>query len=210
MPRSFQSLNLFSITVLGLVLMTGTTVTVTSAEKSKFNRRVNIGDAAPDWRDLKGVDDQMHSLSDYADDKILVLMFTCNHCPVAKSYEARVKSLVDEYAEQGVKIVAISCSKFPADSLEKMKNRAESEKFNFDYVQDLSQQTGLIYGASVTPQIFVLDEQRHIAYMGAIDDNMQVAKVKHHYLKDALDALLAGTPLEITETKPKGCEIEYE
>ncbi|MEX0726950.1 MAG: thioredoxin family protein [Planctomycetaceae bacterium] len=181
-----------------------------AGEKSKFNRQVNVGDAAPRWEKLPGVDDESHSLSDYQDASVLVVIFTCNHCPVAKAYEQRIKAAVQDFADDGVKFVAISCSRFPADSFEKMKVRAEERDFNFDYLHDESQQIGRAYGASVTPHVFVLDKNRRIAYMGAFDDNLQPDKVKHHYVCETLQALIADRSIEVSETKPKGCPIEYE
>lgn len=186
------------------------TTSICAAEKAKFNRRVNIGDQAPDWQQLPGVDGTLHSLNDYEQARLLVVVFTCNHCPVAKAYEQRIKSAVKDFADDGVKFVAISCSRFPADSFEKMKARAAEREFNFDYLHDESQQVGQAYGASVTPQVFVLDADRRIAYMGAFDDNLQAEEVKRHYVLDALRALLDDRSVEIRETKPKGCHIEYE
>jgi peroxiredoxin len=98
----------------------------------------------------------------------------------------------------------------PEDKLEKMKERAAEKKFSFPYLYDPSQAIGLAYGAKVTPHVFVLDQQRKIAYVGAVDDNVKATEAKTHYLRDALDALLAGKQPPNTETKPVGCVIQYE
>lgn len=175
----------------------------------KFNKVLSVGDAAPEFAELPGVDGQPHSLAEYESAKFVVVVFTANHCPFAMEYEDRLIGLQNDFAEQGVQVVALSCSLEEADNLEHMQVRAQEKGFNFPYLHDASQNSGRAYGASVTPQVFVLDDQRRVAYMGAIDDHVLLERVKHHYLRDALTALCAGeTPAE-TETKAKGCGIEY-
>ena len=171
---------------------------------------VNVGDKAPDWKNLIGVDDKQHSLSDYADAKLIVLVFTCNHCPVAKAYEDRLIALQKDYQEKKVQVIALNVNNIPQDRLDQMKIRAKEKGFNFPYLYDPTQKTGHDYGAKVTPHVFVLDSERKIAYIGAIDDNMDPEQVKRHYLREALDALLAGKTPETTMTKAFGCSIKYE
>lgn len=171
---------------------------------------VKIGDPAPDWSGIIGVDDQKHSLADYKDAKLLVLVFTCNHCPVAVAYEDRLVALQKDYKAKGVQVVAVNVNNIPADRLEPMKERAEKKAFNFPYLYDSSQKMGHDYGATCTPHVFVLDKARKIAYMGAIDDNMNAASVKSHFLRDALDALLADKKPPKAVTKQFGCSIKYE
>ena len=125
---------------------------------AKFNRKLDIGKPAPKWKGLEGVDGARHSLDDYKTTKILVIAFTCNQCPVSQLYEDRFINFVNEYKSRGVTFVAISCSLLPPDRLEKMKEHAKNARFNFDYLSDPTQQTGKDYGATVTPQIFVLDQ----------------------------------------------------
>ncbi|MDA0833378.1 MAG: thioredoxin family protein [Planctomycetota bacterium] len=195
----------------GFLLFCSLIVPISSAgEKAKFNRQVNIGEDAPSWSKLPGVDGTSHSLSDYDEAAVLVVFFTCNHCPVAQAYEPRIKQAVEDFASDKVEFVAISCSRFPADAFDKMKTHAKKREFNFDYLYDETQQTGRDYGAAVTPHIFILDRKRQIAYMGAFDDNLQADKVKHHYVRDALQTLIDGGDIDVTETKPKGCHIDYE
>lgn len=172
--------------------------------------KLKIGDPAPSFSALIGVDDKKHSLSDYKDAKIIVLIFTCNHCPVAVAYEDRIIALQKDYKDKGVQVIAVNVNNIPEDRLDKMKIRAEKKGFNFPYLYDESQKIGHDYGAEVTPHVFVLDQQRKIAYMGAIDDSQNVEKVKTHYLRDALDALLAGKEPPKTVTKHFGCSIKYE
>jgi peroxiredoxin len=171
---------------------------------------LEIGAAAPHFQGIVGIDDKQHSLADYKDARLIVLVFTCNHCPVAKAYEDRLVALQKDYAAKGVQIVAVNVNNIPDDRLDKMKERAKEKGFNFPYLYDSSQKIGRDYGATVTPHVFLLDKDRKLAYRGAIDDNMAVDKVKKHYLRDALDALLAGRRPPETTTKQFGCGIKYE
>ncbi len=180
------------------------------AANAKFNKVLQIGQPAPVWEGLKGVDGGVHSLKDYAKAPAVVCIFTCNHCPVAKAYEERLAEIVTTHKKQGVQFLLISVSRSAVDSLDKLKRRAEQRTVSIPVVQDLTQAIGKAHGATATPQVFVLDEERKIAYMGAIDDNLEVAKVTRHYLADAIDAVLAGKAPPIAETLPRGCAIEYE
>lgn len=172
--------------------------------------QLKVGDKAPDWKNLIGVDDKEHSLSDYQDAKLIVLVFTCNHCPVAKAYEDRLIALQKDYKDKGVQVIALNVNNIPEDRLDKMKVRAQEKGFNFPYLYDPTQATGHAYSAKVTPHVFVLDSERKVAYIGAIDDNMDVTKVKQNYLRAALDALLANKTPETATTKAFGCSIKYE
>ena len=151
-----------------------------------------IGAAAPDFSGIVGIDDKPHGLADFKDAKLVVLVFTCNHCPVAQAYEDRLVALQKDYRPKGVQVVAVNVNNMPADRLDEMKKRAKQMEFNFPYLYDSTQKIGHDYHATVTPHVFVLDQQRKIAYMGAVDDSQQAGQVKKHYLRDALDALLAG------------------
>ncbi len=171
---------------------------------------LTIGRPAPDFTDIVGIDDKPHGLADYADARLVVVVFTCNHCPVAVAYEERLVALQKDYGPKGVQLVAVNVNNMPADRLDEMKKRAKEKGFNFPYLYDSSQKIGHDYGAKVTPHVFVLDGKRKIAYMGAIDDNMSAGKVKKHHLRDALDALLAGKKPSETIIKQFGCSIKYE
>lgn len=173
-------------------------------------RGVKVGDPAPDWKGIIGVDDKQHSLADYKDAKAIVLVFTCNHCPVAVAYEDRLIQLQKDYKDKGVQVIAVNVNNIPEDRLDKMKERAAQKGFNFPYIYDSSQKMGHDYGAKVTPHVFILDGQRKIAYIGSIDDNMDVKKASKHYVREALDALLAGKSPAVAETKAFGCSIKYE
>ena len=178
--------------------------------KSKFNRQLNVGDTAPKWSGLIGIDGKRKGIDDYRKAKILVIAFTCNHCPVATMYEDRFIQFVRDYRDKGVAFVAIAVSTLPSDNLDAMKKRAADKGFNFDYLHDPGQATGRAYGATVTPHLFVLNRDRRIAYMGAFDDKMNPNTVTQHYVHDAVNALLAGKQPEISETRQFGCAIRYE
>jgi peroxiredoxin len=180
------------------------------ARAGKFNEKLSVGDAAPAWEKLPGVDGKSHSLSDLKSAKAVVVIFTCNHCPVAQACEERFKKLTTDFKDRGVAVVAISVSQYDPDDLPHMQERAKEQGFNFAYLQDASQEIGRKYGASSTPHVFVLNGERKIAYMGALDDNWEdAAEVKEPYTRRAVEAVLAGKMPEVTETRQQGCTIEY-
>lgn len=180
------------------------------AVAGKFNRVLSIGDRAPEWKELVGTDDRKHALADYAEAKLIVLVFTCNHCPVATANQDRLIGLQKDYQDRGVRLIAICSNLGDDDNLAAMRERAREKAYNFPYLYDGSQAAGRAYGARQTPTVFVLDGDRKLAYMGAIDDSWgDAARVERDYLRDALDALLAGRKVPIAETRSQGCEIPY-
>jgi thiol-disulfide isomerase/thioredoxin len=173
-------------------------------------KALSVGDAAPEWKDLEGVDNEKHSLGDIKEAKAIVVVFTCNHCPVAQAYEDRIIQLAADYKDKGVELVAINVNNMDADKLPAMKERAEEKDFQFDYLYDPSQEIGRAFGATVTPHAFLLDGEKKLVYVGGIDDNMDVAEVKENHLRDAIDAVLSGSKPAKESTKPAGCGIRYE
>jgi peroxiredoxin len=173
-------------------------------------KKLKVGDPSPVWKDLTGTDDKKHSLKDLADAKAVIVVFTCNHCPVAQAYEDRLVALEKDYHDKGVELVAINVNNMEADKLPAMKERAEEKGFKFAYLYDPSQAIGRAFGATVTPHAFVLDGKHRVAYMGAIDDSQQPSEVKEHYVRDAVDAILAGRAPEVATSKQFGCGIKYE
>ena len=175
-------------------------------------KTLETGDRAPGFR-LKGVDGKDYGLDDFDDSKIVVVMFSCNHCPYVKAYEDRFVELQRDYEDGGVVLIAINPNderKYPEDSFENMKTRAREKGFNFPYLRDESQEVAEAYGATRTPEVFVLDEGRTIRYHGRIDDNVyKPDRVEEHYLRDALDALLSGEEVPLNETEPVGCTIKW-
>ena len=144
---------------------------VVLASGARAAEKLKIGDVGPAWSALDGTDDKPHSLGDFKDAKALVIVFTCNHCPVAKAYQDRLIAVQKDYQEKGVQVVAICVSKGDADNLDAMKKRALDANFNFPYLYDDTQKSGKDYGATCTPHVFVLDRDRKLVYTGAIDDN---------------------------------------
>jgi peroxiredoxin len=194
------------------LLLTGAAITLVSpAQAGKFNKALNIGDAAPAWENLPGVDGSNHSLSDLKDKDVVVMVITCNHCPVAQAYQDRIIAFAKKYTEapeSKVALVAINVNNIPADRLPQMKVRAQEKGFNFPYLYDQSQKIGHAYGASVTPEFYVLDKDRKVVYMGAMDDDMDSPKV--NYLDPAVDATLKGEAPAKAETRARGCGVKYD
>lgn len=171
---------------------------------------LKIGEAAPNFRGIVGIDDQKHALADYQDATLIAIVFTCNHCPVAQAYEDRLIALQKDYRAKGVQLVAVNVNNMPDDRLDKMKKRAKEKGFNFPYLYDATQKIGRDYGATVTPHVFLLGKDRKVVYIGAVDDSMQVGKVKKPHLRNAVDALLEGKKPPQEVTKQFGCSIKYE
>lgn len=173
-----------------------------------------IGDKAADFN-LKNVDEKMVSLSDFKDEKGVILIFTCNHCPFSVAYEDRIIALDKKYKKLGFPVVAINPNDpvaYPSDSFEAMKVRAEEKQFTFPYLFDDNQKVYPVYGATKTPHIYLLQNVKgkfKVAYIGAIDDSARdESKVSKTYLADAIDALLAGKKPAVQETKAVGCGIK--
>jgi peroxiredoxin len=179
-----------------------------------------IGDAAPDFK-LPGVDGREYTLKSFADAKLLLVVFTCNHCPTAQAYEERIKQLQADYKEKGVALVAISPNDPAAvrldelgytdlsDSFEEMKVRAKDHNFTFPYLYDgETQKTSLAYGVLATPQVYLFDQSRKLRYVGRIDDS-DVKAVTSHDTRNAVDALLAGKPVPVEMTRTFGCSTKW-
>ncbi|MBK9152060.1 MAG: thioredoxin family protein [Saprospiraceae bacterium] len=170
------------------------------------------GDKATDFF-LKGIDGKFYSLSSFPNAKGYIVVFTCNHCPYAVMYEDRINDLAKKYGPQGYHLIAINPNDpevQPADSFEKMKERADEKSFVFPYLFDEGQKIYPLYGATKTPHVFLLDAQRVVKYIGAIDDNPQDASaVKVRYLENAIAALNAGKNPEPETTKAIGCSIKF-
>jgi thiol-disulfide isomerase/thioredoxin len=183
---------------------------------------LEIGQKAPDFL-LPGIDGKDYSLKDFDDGKFLVILFICNHCPTAQSYEERIIQLVDDYKDRGVGFLAVSPNDPLAvrldemgytdlgDDLEDMKIRAEYKKFNFPYVYDgETQEMSRKYGPVATPHVFIFDQERKLRYVGRIDDSeLAVRPDTKHDTRNALDELLAGKQVTVEKTKTFGCSIKW-
>ena len=173
-----------------------------------------IGDIATDFK-LPNVDGKMVSLSDYKDAKGYIVIFTCNTCPYAQAYEDRIIDLDKKYAAKGYPVIAImpnNPKSKPGDSMEAMQSKSKEKGFTFPYLMDEGQKIYPQYGATKTPHVYVLEKTKkgnQVKYIGAIDDNYQDADaVNTKYVENAVDALLSGKEITITETRAIGCSIK--
>ena len=161
--------------------------------------------------DLPGVDGRRHSLDDYADAPALAVVWSCNHCPYVQAWEGRMIELQREYGDRGFRLVAVNSNdaeNYPEDSFDAMKVRAEQEGFNFDYLYDDDQSVVQAYGAERTPEVFLFNSERRLVYHGAIDDSREESEVTERYLRDAIEAVLAGDEPPVSETAPVGCSVK--
>jgi thiol-disulfide isomerase/thioredoxin len=180
-----------------------------------------VGAAAPDF-DLPGVDGRRYSLKDFASSRLLVVVFTCNHCPTAQAYEERIQKLQADYAKKGVALVAISPNDPKAvrpdelgysdlgDSFEEMKIRAQERGFAYPYLYDgETQAVTRKYGPVATPHVFVFDEARKLRFAGRVDDGENPAKITVQDTRNAIEALLSGQAPPVEKTKVFGCSIKW-
>jgi len=174
--------------------------------------KLKIGSPAPDFK-LSGVDGKEYSLDTFKDKRALIIIFSCNHCPYVQAYEDRIKKIQEDYSEKGVAVAAINSNEdvnYPDDSFENMKKRVAEKNFNFPYLRDETQSVARAYDATHTPEIFLFDKERKLAFHGKIDDNWQEPeKVQNHYLRDALDEMLTGKEISVPETFTIGCTIKW-
>ncbi len=173
---------------------------------------LQIGDKAPDFH-LPGIDGRNYSLANFADAELLIVVFSCNHCPYVIGSEERMVKLYADYAPKSVAMIAINSNEIdnhPEDSFDHMVERAAERGFKFPYVRDDTQETALAYGALRTPHYFVFDRERKLRYTGRMDDNpREPGKQTTHELRDALDALLAGRRPPVEVTNPIGCNVKW-
>ena len=185
-------------------------------------KTLELGAKAPDFS-LPGVDGRNYTLADFADSKVLVIIFTCNHCPTARAYEGRIKKLASDYKDKGAAVVCISSNDPRAlridemawsdvgDSFEDMKIRAKDKGFNFPYLYDGdTQEVAHAYGPVTTPHTFIFDKERKLRFVGRIDNSEW--RERPDAVQDAhnaIDALLAGETPPVEKTKTFGCSIKW-
>jgi peroxiredoxin len=180
-----------------------------------------IGSPAPNF-ELPGIDGAMHKLSDYSASPVLVVIFTCNHCPIAQMYERRIAQLAADYKDRGVSVVAIEPNDPKAirideldssdisDSLEEMKIRAEYKRITYPYLYDGETQSATnSYGPQATPHAFVFDQDRRLRYEGRVDNSYRSELVKSHEVRDAIDAVLAHREVTVKHTGVFGCSTKW-
>jgi peroxiredoxin len=180
------------------------------AGAGEFNKKLSIGDGAPSFSSLEGVDGKNYSLNDFKGKDVLVIAITCNHCPVAVAYEDRLIAFAKKYAgaDSKVAFIAVNVNNLDEDKLPKMKERAKTKGFTFPYLYDASQKIGKDLGASVTPEFFVYNKDRKLVYMGSFDDDQNSPKV--NFLEPAVKSALEGKKPEKAETRPFGCGVKYD
>lgn len=193
--------------------------TASGQESHPQPKTLEIGSLAPDFK-LKGIDDKIYSLSDFAKSKVLVIVFSCNHCPTAQAYQDRLNSIYDKFAPKGVSLLVISSNSMKSlnlweqgwsdldDSFEAMKIRAKDKGFKFPYLYDGDdQKTAIAYGPEATPHAYVFDKNRKLQYVGCIDPSMENGKAET--LSNAIDAVLTDRKIEKPVTKVFGCSTKW-
>ncbi len=198
------------ILLLGL-LMLGLLSTVTLAQKQK---ELEVGTPMPlADRPMKNVDGRVFTLNDLKGEKGLVVVFWSNTCPWVAKYEDRLLDLARTYQEKGFGFVAVNANDpkaYPQESLEEMKKRAISRDYPFPYLVDEGSKLAATYGATRTPHVYVFDAEGKLVYVGAIDDSpADPRQVERAYLKEVLDALLAGKEVPVTHSRAFGCTIKW-
>jgi peroxiredoxin len=177
------------------------------------SKTLRISDPMPAFGLIPGVDGRQYSEREFVGSDVLVVVFSCNHCPYVQAYEDRMMELQREYAQQGVRLVAINSNEtanYPEDNFEEMVKRAKARGFNFAYLRDDDQKVAGAFGATHTPEFFVFDKARNLRYHGKMDDNWKEPKaVKERYLRDAVEAVLKGTAVTVPETFSIGCTIKW-
>ncbi len=200
-----------------LVLLLPATAAVADPPRPKT---LPIGSPSPDFH-LPSVDGKTYSLSDFATARVLVVIFTCNHCPTAQAYEGRIARLQADYHDKGVAVVAISPNNPAAvrldelgftdlgDSFEDMKLRAKDHNYTYPYLYDgETQATAKAFGVLATPHVYIFDAARKLRYVGRFDDG-EVKAVKSHDAKNAVEALLADKPVPVATTRVFGCSTKW-
>jgi peroxiredoxin len=169
---------------------------------------VAVGQIAPDF-ELPDTDGRLHSPGGEA---ATVVVFTCNHCPYALAWHGRIERAARDYAPRGVRFLAINpndAQRYPRDSLEAMRARVQAEDWPMPYLRDETQEVARAYGALTTPDIFVLDAERRLRYRGAPDADYDDEEQDAAWLRQALDAVLAGAEPPRAQTEPVGCSIKW-
>ncbi|HEA29487.1 MAG TPA: thioredoxin family protein [Leeuwenhoekiella sp.] len=173
-----------------------------------------VGDTATDFS-LKNVNDKMVSMADYEKAKGFIIAFTCNTCPFSRANEDRLIALDQKYKDQGYPVIAINpndASTNERESFTAMKKRSREKGFTFPYLYEGNKKVHKTYGAIKTPHVYLLSKESDeliVKYIGAIDDSSRDARnVDQKFLENAVDALLAGKPIQVTSTKAIGCSVK--
>lgn len=176
----------------------------------EYNPVANVGETLPAWKDLPGIDGKLHAWEELKGKQVVIVAFTCNTCPYAVEYETRLNKLAARWdKDERVSLVAVNSNLIDDDSLEAMREKAKAAKFTFPYLKDEKQELGKAWGATRTPEFFVLNQARAVIYMGALDNDTDAEKATINYVDAAVEAALAGNKPEVQETVPIGCNIRY-
>ena len=174
---------------------------------------LQIGDQAPDFH-LKATDGKYYGLRDFSDARILVVFFTCNHCPYVLGSDEVTRKTAGRFIPEGVSFVAINSNSpntYAEDSFENMVLRMNENHFPWIYLHDETQEVALAYGALKTPHFYVFDEARKLVYAGrAVDQPREPSKITVNDLERALSELLSGRHVSVPVTNPIGCNIKWE
>lgn len=174
---------------------------------------LDVGAYAPDF-ELPATDGNTYKLSDFDDFPVLVVFFTCNHCPYVLGSDEVTRQTAENYSPKGVKFVGInsnSSSTYPEDSFDHMVARMQMHKFPWLYLRDKSQKAALAYGALRTPHFYVFDKDRKLVYTGrGVDNPRDASMIKVNDLDRALEEHLAGEPISLPVTNPIGCNVKWE
>jgi peroxiredoxin len=174
---------------------------------------LQIGERAPDFR-LPATDGKTYTLADFASDPVLVIFFSCNHCPYVIGSDESTRQTVEKFAPRGARFVAINSNSkntYAEDDFQHMVERMREEKFPWIYLHDETQEVARAYGALRTPHFYVFDRDRRLIYTGrAVDNPRQAERSKTHDLERALEEHLAGKPITTPMTNPIGCNVKWE
>ena len=174
---------------------------------------LQIGERAPDFTS-PATDGNTYQLSDFEDAKVLVVFFTCNHCPYVIGSDEVTRKTVEKFMPQGVTFVGInsnSANTYPDDDYDHMVERMNTHRFPWLYLWDESQEVALAYGALRTPHFYVFDQDRKLIYSGrGVDNPRETEKMTVNDLDRALEEHLAGKPISIPLTNPIGCNVKWE
>ena len=179
---------------------------------SSASATLSIGDEAPPFEDLAGVDGRRYGLSSFSDREAIVLIFSSNRCPTAKAYAGRMNELQRSYGPRGVQLVAINSNLpglYPAESLAGMVARAVEDGYAFPYLADPDQAVARTFGPTCTFHCFVVDRDGKLRYEGRFDDARLPERVTTHDLADALEDVLAGRDVRVPTTRAFGCRLDY-
>lgn len=172
---------------------------------------LKVGDTAPDFS-LKSTSGKLVGLKDYKNVQGYIVVFTCNTCPYAQAYEQRIIDLHNKMSPMGWPVVAVmpnDPSVQPGDGFDRMTERAKERNYPFEYLLDEGQKVFPTYGAARTPQVFLLDKDRKVRYIGAIDDNADdESLITRRYVEEAITAIENGTEPDPNLTKAVGCMIK--